>query len=153
MCFTDIFWSVSENLWFSTSLKSLEHGTYHRSAEFRIKNSTAVNQSCSVKIWLNLQENTCTRVSFLMKFQGWYLQLYEKRDWHRCFSVSFVKLLRTPFCIEHLWWLLLILFWHFIIKFVFFLFLFLFLMIYQTCAIGNGYKKLSAEMYVKSNSR
>ena len=28
--------------------------------------------------------------------------------WHRCFSVNIVKFLKTPFCIEHLWWLLLI---------------------------------------------
>ena len=28
--------------------------------------------------------------------------LLKKRPWHRCFSVNFVKFLRTPFCIEHL---------------------------------------------------
>ena len=33
--------------------------------------------------------------------------LLKKRLWHRCFSVNFVKFLRTPFYIEHLWWLLL----------------------------------------------
>ena len=33
--------------------------------------------------------------------------LLKKRLWHRCFLVSFVKFLRTPFFIEHLWWLLL----------------------------------------------
>ena len=27
--------------------------------------------------------------------------------WHRCFPVNFAKFLRTPFIIEHLWWLLL----------------------------------------------
>ena len=26
---------------------------------------------------------------------------------HRCFPVNFVKFLRTPFYIEHIWWLLL----------------------------------------------
>ena len=31
----------------------------------------------------------------------------EKRLWHRCFPVNFVKFLRTPFYIKHLWWLLL----------------------------------------------
>ena len=31
----------------------------------------------------------------------------EKRLWHRCFPVNFVKFLRTPFLKEHLWWLLL----------------------------------------------
>ena len=33
--------------------------------------------------------------------------LLKKRLWHRCFPVSFEKFLRTPFCIEHLWWLFL----------------------------------------------
>ena len=33
--------------------------------------------------------------------------LLKKRLWHRCFPVNFVKFLRTPFYIEHLWWLLL----------------------------------------------
>ena len=35
--------------------------------------------------------------------------LLKKRLWHWCFPVSFVKLLRTPFFMEHLWWLLLLL--------------------------------------------
>ena len=33
--------------------------------------------------------------------------LLEKRPWHKCFPVNFAKFLRTPFFIEHLWWLLL----------------------------------------------
>ena len=33
--------------------------------------------------------------------------LLKKRLWHRCFPVNFAKFLRTPFFIEHLWWLLL----------------------------------------------
>ena len=33
--------------------------------------------------------------------------LLKKRLWHRCFPVNFVKFLRSPFYIEHLWWLLL----------------------------------------------
>ena len=33
--------------------------------------------------------------------------LLKRRLWHRCFSVNFVKFLRTPFFIKHLWWLLL----------------------------------------------
>ena len=35
--------------------------------------------------------------------------LLKKRLWHSCFPVNFTKFLRTPFIIEHLWWLLLIL--------------------------------------------
>ena len=33
--------------------------------------------------------------------------LLKKVLWHRCFPVNFAKFLRTPFIIEHLWWLLL----------------------------------------------
>ena len=33
--------------------------------------------------------------------------LLKKRPWHMCFSVNFVTFLRTPFLIEHLWWLIL----------------------------------------------
>ena len=32
---------------------------------------------------------------------------FKKRVWHRCFPVNFVKFLRTPFFVEHFWWLLL----------------------------------------------
>ena len=45
-----------------------------------------------------------------VKFTGKHLcqsLFLKKRLWHRCFPVNFVKFLRTPFFIEHLWWLLL----------------------------------------------
>ena len=61
---------------------------------------------CSVKnIFLEIsqssQENTCARVSFILK----------ETLWHKCFPVDFAKFLRTPFPfrIEQLWWLLLFL--------------------------------------------
>ena len=67
----------------------------------------AVGQRCSVKkvflgIWQNSQENTCVRVSFLIKFQVSRLQLYQKRDWHRGFPVNLTKFQRTPIFTEHL---------------------------------------------------
>ena len=34
--------------------------------------------------------------------------LFKKRVWHRCFPVNFAKFLRTPFFMEYLWWLLLL---------------------------------------------
>ena len=34
----------------------------------------------------------------------------KKRLWNRCFPVIFAKFIRTPFIIEHLWWMLLIFF-------------------------------------------
>ena len=56
-----------------------------------------VVRRCSVKkvflkISQNSQENTCARVSFLIKLQVL----------HRCFPVNFAKFLGTPFFIEHL---------------------------------------------------
>ena len=35
-----------------------------------------------------------------------YAILLKKRLWRRCFLLNFVKFLRTPIFIEHLWWLL-----------------------------------------------
>ena len=48
-----------------------------------------------LEISQNSQENTCTRVSFLIKLQT--CNFIKKRLWPRCFPVSFVKFLRTPF--------------------------------------------------------
>ena len=71
----------------------------------------AVVQWCSVKkmfleLLLNSQENTSTRVSFLIKLQASGVELYfKKRLWHWCFPVSFEKFVKAPFFIEHLWWM------------------------------------------------
>ena len=67
----------------------------------------AAVQKCSVKkvfleISQNSQENTCARVTGIRP-----VTLFKKRLWRRCFPVNFVKFLRTPFIIEHFWWLLL----------------------------------------------
>ena len=43
---------------------------------------------------------------FFNKVAGAPAALLKKRFWHRCFPVNFAKFLRTPFFIEHLWWLL-----------------------------------------------
>ena len=42
------------------------------------------------------------------------------RLWHRYFPVNFAKFLKTPFIIEHLWWLLLNLSWYILPLWVFF---------------------------------
>ena len=58
----------------------------------------------------NSQENTCVRVSFLIKLEAIGLRpatLFKNRLWHWCFPANFAKFLRTSFIIEHLWWLLL----------------------------------------------
>ena len=71
---------------------------------FSISNSSIYRSShrrCSVKkvfleISRNSQENTCTRVSFLIKLKA-PAALLKKRLWQKCFPVNFVKFLRTLF--------------------------------------------------------
>ena len=73
----------------------------------------AVAQRCSVKkvfleISQNSEENTCARISLLIKLQTFRPATSLKEIlWHRCFLMNFAKFLRTPFFTEHLWWLLL----------------------------------------------
>ena len=99
-------------VWF-TNEKRLVLFTARTTVEDSLK---AVVQRCSVKkvlleISQNSQENTCARVSFLIKLQASGIRsttLLKKRLWHWCFSLNFAKFLRTLFLTEHLWWLLLI---------------------------------------------
>ena len=55
-----------------------------------------------LEILQSSQENACDRVSFLIITTLVITTLLKKRLWHRCFPVNFVKFLRTPFYIEHL---------------------------------------------------
>ena len=90
-------------------VEMLQQPSYgNRQKQVLQQTSEAAVQKCFVKqvfleISQNSQENTCARVSFLIKFST----LFKKRLWHRCFPVKFAKFLRTPFFIEHHWWLLL----------------------------------------------
>ena len=62
-----------------------------------------------LRISQNSEENTCARASFFNKVTDLRpATLLKKRIWHRHFPVNFVKFLRTPFLIGHLWWLLLL---------------------------------------------
>ena len=68
------------------------------------------HQMCSVqkvfsKISQNSPENTCARVSFLIKLQAWPTTLLKKRLWNRCFPVNFATFLRTSLLGKHLFWL------------------------------------------------
>ena len=61
--------------------------------------SEAVALICSVKeVFLqtsqNSQENTCAKVSFLIKLRA---KLYFYKIWHRYFLANFAKFVRTPF--------------------------------------------------------
>ena len=50
-----------------------------------------------LRIYQNLQKNTCPRVSLLIIFS-----LLKKRLWYWYFPVNFVKCLRTPFFTDYL---------------------------------------------------
>ena len=65
-----------------------------------VKDWLSLHHRCSIKkvfldISQNSQENTCARVSFLMKLRP--ATLLKKWLWHRCFPVDCVKILRTLF--------------------------------------------------------
>ena len=72
-----------------------------------------VAQRCSVKkvfleISQNSQESTCTRVSFLITLLASSpATLFRKMTLVQVFSCEFCEISKTPFFIEHLWWLLL----------------------------------------------
>ena len=60
-----------------------------------------------LKISQNSLENTCARISFLIKLQAEAYNFIKKQTLTQVFSYEFCEILRTPFLIEHLWWLLL----------------------------------------------
>ena len=65
------------------------------------------NKRCSQK-FCKIHRKTRVRESHFNKVAGLRrATLLKKRLWYRCLPVSFTKFLRTPFFIDHLWWLLL----------------------------------------------
>ena len=71
----------------------------------------AVARMCSVKevlleILQNSQENICTRVSFLIKFQAEACNFIKKETLARVFSCEFCEISKNTFFIEHLRWFL-----------------------------------------------
>ena len=60
-----------------------------------------------LEISQNTQENTCARVSFLIKLQAEVCNVIKKRLWHMCFPMNFSKFLKITFLTEDLRWLLL----------------------------------------------
>ena len=74
--------------------------------------AVAVNRMCSIKkVFLKFRKiDSRTTVPRSLFWQNCYLRpvaLLKKRPWHRSLPVNFVKILRTPFFIEHLLWLVL----------------------------------------------
>ena len=71
-----------------------------------------VTQRCSVKkvfleISQNSQENTCARVSFLMKLQVEACNFIKNETLAQVFSCELCEISKNNFLIEHLRWLLL----------------------------------------------
>ena len=57
-----------------------------------------------LEISQNTQENTCARVSFLIKLQAEVCNVIKKRLWHMCFPMNFSKFLKITFLTEDLRW-------------------------------------------------
>ena len=75
------------------------------SKDYQEKNSYKnFTKTAIIKSYYPKAANGVVLVSLLLT---WPATLLKKRLWHRCFPVNFAKFLRTPFFIEHFWWLLL----------------------------------------------
>ena len=71
-------------------------------------NPEAVAQRCSVKkvfleITQNSQENTCARVSFVIKLQAETCNFIKKETLAQVFSCEFCEISKKTFFTEHLW--------------------------------------------------
>ena len=78
-----------------------------RSSQWR----SSVKKELVLRISQNLQENTCARVSLLIKSLAWDFQLYEKETPAKVFSCEFCEIFKNIYSEEHLCWLLLNEFW------------------------------------------
>ena len=70
------------------------------------KNFKSSHQKCSIKkvflqILQNSQENTCARVSFLIKLLVWVLQLIKKETLAQVFLCEFCQIFKNNFFTEH----------------------------------------------------
>ena len=93
----------------SNKFSFISQWLYVSTAGFFYAHVEAVSQRCSVKkvfmkISQNSQENTCQRVSFLIKLQAKACNFFKKETLAQVFSC---EIFRIPFSVEQLWWLLL----------------------------------------------
>ena len=68
---------------------------------FIILRNSPLQKKVFLKISQSLQENICARVSFLIKLKAWGLHMWL---WHKCFSVNFMKFLRTSTVAASVFW-------------------------------------------------
>ena len=83
----------------------------HISYHWSLSRSSRQEVFCRIVVLENFTKFTGKNLSqslfFIKKGGARASNLLEKRLWYRCFPLNFVKLLRTAFFIEHIWWLLL----------------------------------------------
>ena len=97
--FSRVLWFCPPRLNFKTCQYPTQKGKFLKSIE-------TVAEKCFVKevfleILQNSLENTCGRVSILIRLQAWGPATFLKSIlWQRCFPVKFAKFLRTPFLTE-----------------------------------------------------
>ena len=77
---------------------------------YKYYRSEAVLRRCSIKkvfieVSQNSQENTCAKVTFLIKLQAQIYDFIKKETLAQVFSCEFCEFLTTPFLTEHLRWL------------------------------------------------
>ena len=93
-CFFD--YNTSKRKWKRSSRHNWKKGDfvlYFSEKSKGVPPKEFCKKRCS-NISQNLQENTCARISFLIKLQAYPTTLLKKRLWHRCLSVRFTKFLR-----------------------------------------------------------
>ena len=85
--------------------RSVLKGVQLLKAEFLLKAATrgVLRKKVLLKISQNSQENTCTRVSFLIKLHTPGLQLYWKETLVQVFWCEFCEISRNTLFAEHLW--------------------------------------------------
>ena len=97
-----VYWAITYSEPFQTSKMKIfvKIVISKETTPLLLKRFRSSHWRCSVKkmfleISQNSQENTCARISLLIKLQA--STLFKKSLWHRCFPVNFSKFLRTPF--------------------------------------------------------
>ena len=83
---------IDNNFFWKTVKRSLAHKMVGKNKIHLTDNNQLIETDPETVFWKQLQPQACNFI--------------KKRYWQRCFPVNFAKILRTPFFIEHLWWLL-----------------------------------------------
>ena len=92
----------------NTALKGRSSVRYYGRVIYRSRHQKCSKQKSVFRNFTKFTGKHLRQSLFFNKVAGLRpTTLLKKRLWHRCFPVDFVKFIRTPFLIEHLWWLLL----------------------------------------------